>query len=204
MATKTTTRTTTQKKPVPAPVRPQSNAATKKPAPPSVKPQAAQKKKPVPPQVRPQSTARTNSGTVSKAPTKAASTTSKTPSQAGGLKAGQAIQSKPQAEQAPKADNWISRMVQGQVQRVGDYAGGYINNIGNGVNKIGEGIGGKYVSFYAALVSCVRLTMLQNHRSDAILGTGCLWIRQRHQGFCCSWRQPRCDSWKPARNGWPR
>lgn len=143
MATKTATRTNTQRKPVPAPVRPQSNAATKKPAPPSVKPQTAQKKKPVPPQVRPQSTARTNSGTVSKAPSKAAST--KGPSSAGGLQAGQAIQSKPQAEQAPKADNWISRMVQGQVQRVGDYAGGYINNIGNGVNKIGEGIGGKYV-----------------------------------------------------------
>lgn len=53
-------------------------------------------------------------------------------------------QSKPQADQGgEKAGNWISRMVQGQVQRVGDYAGGYIGSIGGGVNKIGEGIGGK-------------------------------------------------------------
>lgn len=64
------------------------------------------------------------------------------------MKAGQAIQSKPsQAEQGDKAGNWISRMVQGQVQRVGDYAGGYVNSIGDGVNKIGEGIGGKYVHY---------------------------------------------------------
>jgi hypothetical protein len=34
-------------------------------------------------------------------------------------------------------------MVQGQVQRVGDYAGGFVGGIGDSVNKVGEGIGGK-------------------------------------------------------------
>lgn len=201
MATKTATRPSAQKKPAPAPVRPQSNTATKKPVPPAVKPQqTTQKKKPVPPQVRPQSTARTTASTASKAPAKAPSkgpsTASKAPSQAGGLKAGQAVQSKPQGEQGEKAGNWISRMVQGQVQRVGDYAGGYVGNVGNGVNKIGEGIGGKYATLQECMLFCIALTKRQNCRSGPLLGSRCRRLRQRYQRLGCGWWHPSLDGWQ--------
>ncbi|TKA23021.1 hypothetical protein B0A50_07239 [Salinomyces thailandicus] len=38
--------------------------------------------------------------------------------------------------------NWINRAVQSQVANVGNYASGFVYSIGNGVNKVGDGIGG--------------------------------------------------------------
>jgi hypothetical protein len=51
------------------------------------------------------------------------------------------VKAAPAAEQAPKADNWISRTVQSKVQQVGDYAGGWVNSIADKVNGVGESIG---------------------------------------------------------------
>ncbi len=117
---------------MPAPVKPQAK--------PSTAPGSTAAKKPAPAAVRPQAPRST--------PSAARSTVTKPNSTA------QALQkaSQPQAKAAPAAaeeagaGNWISRMVQGQVQKVGDYAGGYINGIGGSVNKVGEGIGNKYVT----------------------------------------------------------
>ncbi|KAK3063154.1 hypothetical protein LTR53_019037, partial [Teratosphaeriaceae sp. CCFEE 6253] len=54
-----------------------------------------------------------------------------------------AVASRPQAAaaEAPKAGNWINRTVQNSVAGVGSYAGGFVNNIGDSVNKVGEGLG---------------------------------------------------------------
>ena len=97
---------------------------TKKPAPAPIRPQSAPVKKPVPAAPRPQNSA----------VAKTSSTVTKAPSQA-----------TKQAQEAPKAGNWISRTVQAQVQKVGDYAGGYVLGIGDSVNKVGENLGSKYV-----------------------------------------------------------
>lgn len=50
-------------------------------------------------------------------------------------------QAAPKPAEGPKAGNWINRTVQGRVASVGNYAGGFINSIGDSVNKIGEGVG---------------------------------------------------------------
>jgi len=134
-----TTRPT--KKPAPAPVRPQPTTA-KKPAPAAVKPQSNAKstvstarapaKKPAPPAVKPPTSA----------PRTSAPKTTTKPSAAGGqAKAAQQLSTAQAGGGGEKSDNWISRTVQAQVQKVGDYAGNYIGGWGEKVNKVGEGVG---------------------------------------------------------------
>lgn len=38
--------------------------------------------------------------------------------------------------------NWLNRTVQGYIGSAGDYAGGLVRGVGDGVNKVGENIGG--------------------------------------------------------------
>lgn len=135
-----TSYTTGAKKPAPAPVKPQNKPAV---APGST---AAAKKKPAPPK-----TAGSYKDTSSSYQDKSSSYSNTAGNKTSGnataqaLKAASTPQAKAQqtAEQGQKSDNWISRMVQGQVQRVGDYAGGFVNGIGASVNKVGENVGGR-------------------------------------------------------------
>lgn len=49
------------------------------------------------------------------------------------------------AQQPANEGNWLNRAVQNSVAGVGNYAGGFFTSIGNSVNKVGEGVGNKYV-----------------------------------------------------------
>lgn len=152
------------KKPVPAPVQPQKTAAQRPPAHQPQKTtttttQKAPVKKPAPAPVKPQNKSTVpakTSTTATRAPAKPSTPAAKTPyepptqqpktTQAKQLAqfTQQPAQSQQRAPQGEKADNWISRTVQSQVQRAGDYAGGFVNSIGDKVNKFGEGVGDRW------------------------------------------------------------
>lgn len=144
MSTRTPTARPT-KKPVPAPVRAQSTGA-KKPVPAPVKPQTRTSAPSKPSTTVSRAPAKPSTPSAAKTPYKPPTKTASAPSQP--AKAATQVkqapaQAKQQAPEAPKADNWISRTVQAQVQRAGDYAGGFVNSIGDSVNKVGEGIGNR-------------------------------------------------------------